>query len=101
MGRVCMNAVLMFLCDGIRFTEKIPIYFNANLKKSALVWICIVLVKFCCYFCFQGNRSFRKSVPCNWSSGYRWSTAMLLRYVICSQVNYLLHIFVSHLCLAL
>jgi len=25
-----------------------------------------------------GTRSFRKSVPCNWSSGYRWSTAILL-----------------------
>lgn len=26
----------------------------------------------------MGNRKFRKSLPCNWSSGYRWSTAMLL-----------------------
>eukprot|EP00112_Aurelia_sp_Birch-Aquarium-sp1_P004558 Seg1517.3 transcript_id=Seg1517.3/GoldUCD/mRNA.D3Y31 product="hypothetical protein" protein_id=Seg1517.3/GoldUCD/D3Y31 len=26
----------------------------------------------------MGTRNFRKSLPCNWTSGYRWSTAMLL-----------------------
>lgn len=30
-------------------------------------------------FSFIGTRNFRKSLPCNWTSGYRWSTAMLLR----------------------
>lgn len=25
-----------------------------------------------------GNRTFQKMLPCNWTSGYRWSTAMLL-----------------------
>ncbi|XP_046999474.1 TM2 domain-containing protein almondex [Schistocerca americana] len=27
--------------------------------------------------CF-GNRNFEKNVPCNWTGGYRWSTALLL-----------------------
>ncbi|XP_069138071.1 TM2 domain-containing protein 3-like [Argopecten irradians] len=25
-----------------------------------------------------GNRQFHKSLPCNWTSGYKWSTALLL-----------------------
>ncbi|XP_043934414.1 TM2 domain-containing protein 3-like [Protopterus annectens] len=29
-----------------------------------------------------GNRVFPKMLPCNWTGGYKWSTALALRYVV-------------------
>ncbi|XP_065056749.1 TM2 domain-containing protein 3-like [Rhopilema esculentum] len=58
----------MYVCHATK-TCKVP-----TSPQQRMVVYCTVKDNVYC----MGNRRFRKSVPCNWSSGYRWSTAMLL-----------------------
>ncbi|KAK2727074.1 hypothetical protein QYM36_007805 [Artemia franciscana] len=59
------------ICSGAAFCKSSSIY------KQAYTANCTVFSNVTCL----GHRNFSKKLSCNWTSGYRWGTAMLLSIV--------------------
>ena len=63
---------------------KVIVYIRAGLNNLFIISLILMKKISAALLClmFQEEESFCKRLPCNWTSGYKWSTALTLRYVL-------------------